>query len=513
MGNFGYWDYQSTGSLQGVEQDSINYQSYHAVYLTADSTFVNPFRRVLYFYSANGGSSWINAVVSNFDSRYPSLALQTDGKAIICFYDSTNNKIRLYRTTAPGAITFDTLPSPPGLAGTNPKILFYRNYLILFAVFGQLQKNRYSFITNSWGSWQTVGTGNGTSVYQIAKGWGGRVGVCWIGDSSLKRVKYAESLDSGNTYGAENVVFTQDITGIDTVKAFAHTDMVYYNNQPCIVWDAIARILPAGGQEGIRKFYHNPRIYFWNPPNGVRLVADSSNYGGNSLPGRNFQVSMGRDWSTIAGPSIGVSGSFSPQYMFIAFSAAKTNVPFGNFWYDSDVFIKFSNTGGSQWNTCYPGLTTDNVNDDRFVSVVKNNRVMFGYSYGFTVQKDKFPGSYRAGDTTVITRSYPEFYFINVIIHTVKEFGEAEEFDLCPNYPNPFNAFTRIEFWLPKRSFAELIVYDLLGRKVETLVKGYANVGTSMTTFDGANYGSGVYIARLFVDGNYVSSDKMVLVK
>ncbi|MGH2574806.1 MAG: T9SS type A sorting domain-containing protein [Ignavibacteria bacterium] len=517
MGNFGFWDYQSTGSLQYLEQDSANTSRYSAVYLTADSTINNPTRRVLYFYSSNGGNNWVSTTVANVNSFYPSLALQTDGRAIICFYDSANSKIRLYRNISSGSLTFDTLTSPPGSGGLNPKILFYRNYLILFAAFssggGQLQKNRYNFITNTWESWQPVGSNNGPSSYQIAKGWGGKIAVCWIGDSTFKRVKHSESLDSGNTFGVVNTIFTQEITGGDTVKALAHIDMVYYQNQLCIVWDAIARILPAGGQNGIRKFYHNPRIYFWNLANGIRLVADSSNYGGNSLPGRNFQISMGANWSTICGPSIGVSGSFLPQNIYIAYSAAKTNIPFGNFWYDSDIFIKFSNSGGTFWYNCPPFYTTDNQNDDRFVYLNKKNNVGFGYSYTFTVQKDKFPGSYRAGDTIAITRAYPEFFLIQVFIHTVNEFKEPFEFDLCPNYPNPFNAFTHIEYWLPKKAFVELIVYDLLGRKVETLVNEVSNVGSSHVVFRGDNYSSGVYIYRMYVDGEFIDARKMVLVK
>lgn len=515
MGNFGYWDYQSSGSLQALEQDSINNQRYHSVYLTADSTLSNPSKRVLYFFSSNNGASWISAVVANVNSSYPSLALQTNGNAIICFLDSAASRLRFYRTTSPGALTFDTLPSPPGTAGTNPKILYYNNYLILFAVFSGniLQRIRYNYSASSWGSWQTIGSGV-SSAYQAARGWNGRIAACWIA-APLKTVTYSESLDSGNTFGAPVTVFTQDIAGSDTVRAYSHVDMVYFANLPAITWDAIARVLPLTGQDGIKKFYHNPCIYFWNQANGVKLVADSTSNGSTSLPGRNFQISMGSNWSTICGPSIGVSGYLNPNNMYIAYSAAKTSVPFGNFWYDSDIFIKFSNNGGTSWGLCYPAITTDNANDDRFVFVSKKTHVGFGYSYAFVVQKDKFPGSYRAGDTSSITRAYPEFFFINVIFHTITETGHPEEFDLCPNYPNPFNNSTHIEFWLPRKGHVEIAVFDIMGRKVKTLVdpSGVSNVGTSYTVFDGTDYSSGVYIYRMFLDGVFIDAKKMVLVK
>src|SRR4030095_4182512 len=467
MGNYGFWDYQSAGSLQALEQDSANIQRYHAVYLSADSVLNNPSKRVLYFFSSTGGNTWINTVVANVPSAYPSLALQSDGNAVICFLDSS---IKLYRTTSPGVLTFNQLPSPPGAGATDQKILYYGNYLILFALFtgGSLQRISYIYLSSSWGTWQQIAAGV-SPAYQPAKGWGGRIAVSWI-TTPQKTVNYSESADSGNVFSSPPViVFTQDITGSDTVRAYSHIDMVYYNNQPAITWDAIARILPLTGQEGIRKFYHNPRIYFWNQVNGVKLVADSSSNGSPSFPGRNFQISMGANWSTLCGPSIGLSGNFNPNNIYIAFSAAKTSVPFGNSWYDSDIYIKLSNSSGAFWGLYFPGATTDDANDDRFAFVNKRTNTGFGASFGFVVQKDKFPGSYRAGDTSSITRAYPEFYFIQIIFHTLTENEDPHEFDLCPDYPNPFNAVTHIEFWLPRKGYVEIAVFDILGRKIKTL--------------------------------------------
>src|SRR5205085_6712006 len=76
MGNFGYWDYQSTGSMQALEEDSINSNWFNSVYLTADSTLSSPTKRVLYFFSSNTGANWISGIVANVNSSYPSLALQ-----------------------------------------------------------------------------------------------------------------------------------------------------------------------------------------------------------------------------------------------------------------------------------------------------------------------------------------------------------------------------------------------------------------------------------------------------
>src|SRR4030095_8287783 len=172
MGNYGFWDYQSAGSLEALEQDYANTGRFHSVYLSADSGF-GASKRVLYFYSSNNGSTWVSAVVSN-QATYPSLALQSDGNAIICFLDTASASSSLFRPLSPGALTFSQMTSPPSSNATNPKIIYYRNYLVLIALFpgGSLQRIRYSYLSSSWGTWQQIAAGVG-SAYQAAKGWDG----------------------------------------------------------------------------------------------------------------------------------------------------------------------------------------------------------------------------------------------------------------------------------------------------------------------------------------------------
>ncbi|HKJ30830.1 MAG TPA: T9SS type A sorting domain-containing protein, partial [Balneolales bacterium] len=80
------------------------------------------------------------------------------------------------------------------------------------------------------------------------------------------------------------------------------------------------------------------------------------------------------------------------------------------------------------------------------------------------------------------------------------------------NYPNPFNPTTRIAFDVPKKSEVSLKVYDMLGRKVATLVNQDKAAGHYTLNFDAQHLSSGVYIYRLQV-GNKVISKKMTLIK
>jgi hypothetical protein len=85
-------------------------------------------------------------------------------------------------------------------------------------------------------------------------------------------------------------------------------------------------------------------------------------------------------------------------------------------------------------------------------------------------------------------------------------------FMLSQNYPNPFNPNTYIEFAVPKSSFIKLIVYDMLGREVETLVSKELSAGTYKADWNASKYTSGVYFYKLFTEG-YTETKKMILVK
>ncbi|HTX18287.1 MAG TPA: CBM35 domain-containing protein [Bacteroidota bacterium] len=85
-------------------------------------------------------------------------------------------------------------------------------------------------------------------------------------------------------------------------------------------------------------------------------------------------------------------------------------------------------------------------------------------------------------------------------------------YSLQQNFPNPFNPTTTIRFSLASASKVSLIVYNILGQKVATLVNGTLNAGEQSYVFDGSSLSSGVYYYRLTA-GSYVKSAKMILLK
>jgi Secretion system C-terminal sorting domain len=70
-------------------------------------------------------------------------------------------------------------------------------------------------------------------------------------------------------------------------------------------------------------------------------------------------------------------------------------------------------------------------------------------------------------------------------------------------YPNPFNPSTTLRFGLPTAGDVSLIVYDVLGREITTLVKGTLNAGYHTATWNASSVASGVYFARLTMTNDF----------
>jgi hypothetical protein len=94
----------------------------------------------------------------------------------------------------------------------------------------------------------------------------------------------------------------------------------------------------------------------------------------------------------------------------------------------------------------------------------------------------------------------------------------AFKFSLAQNYPNPFNPVTKIKFSIPaalstgEGSGVRLLVYDILGREVATLVNSTLKPGNYEVDFNGSNYASGIYFYQLTA-GEFTETKRMVLIK
>jgi len=86
------------------------------------------------------------------------------------------------------------------------------------------------------------------------------------------------------------------------------------------------------------------------------------------------------------------------------------------------------------------------------------------------------------------------------------------EFKLYQNYPNPFNPATSIRFDIPKTTNVRIVIYDALGREIETLVNGEFRPGSFEVSWDAGKYSSGLYFYRIITE-EFVESSRMLLIK
>jgi hypothetical protein len=116
-------------------------------------------------------------------------------------------------------------------------------------------------------------------------------------------------------------------------------------------------------------------------------------------------------------------------------------------------------------------------------------------------------GNFR-GTIQLTARSSADFNF-DV---SAERLDGADVFRLSQNYPNPFNPSTSISYSVADVVNVNLVVYDILGRVVTTLVNDVHTPGLYNVNFDASRLASGTYIYRLQA-GDFVSTKKMMLIK
>ncbi|OGC94830.1 MAG: hypothetical protein A2W25_17625 [candidate division Zixibacteria bacterium RBG_16_53_22] len=89
------------------------------------------------------------------------------------------------------------------------------------------------------------------------------------------------------------------------------------------------------------------------------------------------------------------------------------------------------------------------------------------------------------------------------VVTGVDETGRLPEMPvLMTNFPNPFNASTRIRFTTPVAGPVSLEIFDLLGHRINTLLEGFVESGEHFVTWEASRYPSGVYICELKLNGS-----------
>jgi hypothetical protein len=89
----------------------------------------------------------------------------------------------------------------------------------------------------------------------------------------------------------------------------------------------------------------------------------------------------------------------------------------------------------------------------------------------------------------------------------------VQDYKLYQNYPNPFNSMTNVKWSMLKTGNAKIIVHDLRGCEIQTLVDENLNAGIYEVKFEGGNLSTGVYFYTLILDGQKMDIKKMIVIK
>ena len=157
----------------------------------------------------------------------------------------------------------------------------------------------------------------------------------------------------------------------------------------------------------------------------------------------------------------------------------------------TDIFVGTSNglylstDNGTIWNEINSGLPSTRIST---LSIDKNDYVYCTLEPSSVLYRSSTP-------TTKVED---------------KLLWKSLKFELNQNYPNPFNPMTKIVFTIPHDNHVKIIVYDVLGRELLTLVNEFLTAGSYETTFNASRLSSGIYFYQLTA-GMFTDVKKMVL--
>jgi len=245
----------------------------------------------------------------------------------------------------------------------------------------------------------------------------------------------------------------------------------------------------------------NPFVTNNDWQHGMPTTGPGGAWSGDNLVGTliNGQYTMGPLLSELVSPEIDLG--LQPILTFYHWYTTEETFDGGN--------VKISTDNGATWQLItpaggYDGLlstlyqnpiggeeafsgTGNSWQQETFdLSAYENESVMIKFDFGSD-------DSVVDGDGWYIDDFQLQFYTTAIDDETIS----PNAFSLSQNYPNPFNARTTIEYNLPKDSYVTLDIYDILGRKIETLVSENQSFGSHSIVWDADQVATGLYFYRI----------------
>jgi hypothetical protein len=121
------------------------------------------------------------------------------------------------------------------------------------------------------------------------------------------------------------------------------------------------------------------------------------------------------------------------------------------------------------------------------------------------------------GESYVDSEGIDGTFTVAIEANVDPETSLPDRYALYQNFPNPFNPTTQIQYDLPEQAHVSLVIYDLLGQEVNTLVNSVQDPGSHKVIWNGAGSSgrlsaSGIYIYQLQTQ-RMILTNKMVFMK
>lgn len=407
------------------------------------------------------------------------------------------------------------------------EFLFSQEWIKVNPIFdppGNYKYTYYGWFVDTKNGWWDVGMAGPGSIWYTSNG-----GITWSKQLDSNEVgcydiKFIDSLhgwfvgnfipedeyyilitkNGGKNWNKYSTPVINCISFVDSLNGFAGGDSIYATTDGGIHWEP--QKVDSGPRFRILDIFFSDRKYGWAVGGNVE-VADA----GVTL----YTVDSGKTWQyhkpaelyglrvyfrdSLHGCIIGTS------YPAIAGAVKITNdggkswiLRYVDAWLEDVVFTDES-TGwivgehGFIWHTTDGGLNWERVESNttsNLYSIFFFDSGKIGYIFGSESTLLKY-------DKTVgIEEDY-----------SYKELS----FELSQSYPNPFNSRTEVEFTIPKRELVIVEVYDVLGRKVRTLMNKFLEPGKHRILFDASGIPNGVYYYSLITTSRRISKKVLLI--
>lgn len=294
---------------------------------------------------------------------------------------------------------------------------------------------------------------------------------------------------------------------------------VLFNNKPIVDWyyarhaRTIVKAFASVFGEGAERASISEIADFLTDKLGILGTANEDFYEKPGYYAYKLLVEKLHDFTTAS--EISISANPNPRTRIYEFDRPR-----------GPVYVAWSETGEPPPNLDYRIATGDTVT----LKVLNNvNTLLQTHIITDTVhiEPEEKIVPVQNGQVTIQLGYEPIFLEGGILVGVESRPGSSQpgSFVLLPNYPNPFNPETAIEYQLPRASKVEITIFNLRGQKVATLVKGHHAAGTHKTIWNGTDasgrrVASGVYLYQLQVAdpasggaGKFVQAKKMLVVR